>query len=50
VRLSPRNGRAVISSRVRVATSQTMLAVAEMSDGSLWSATAEVEVTVSGCG
>jgi sulfur-oxidizing protein SoxY len=49
-RLSPRNGRAVVSSRVRVATSQTILAVAELSDGSLWSATTEVEVTVSGCG
>lgn len=50
VRLSPRNGRAVVSSRVRVATSQTILAVAELSDGSLWSGTTEIEVTVSGCG
>ena len=50
VTLGPWNGKAVVSSRIRLATSQQVLAVAEMSDGSLWSAAAEIEVTVSSCG
>ncbi len=50
VELGPWNGRPEVASRIRLATSQQVLAVAEMSDGSLWSAAAEVEVTVSSCG
>jgi sulfur-oxidizing protein SoxY len=50
VQLGPHNGRARISSRIRVGTSQKMSAVAVMNDGSIWSATADIEVTVSGCG
>jgi sulfur-oxidizing protein SoxY len=50
VQLGPYNGRARISSRIRVATSQQMSAVAVMSDGTLWSAAVDIEVTVSGCG
>ena len=50
VELGPHNGRARISSRIRVATSQQMSAVAVMSDGTLWSAAVEVEVTVAACG
>jgi sulfur-oxidizing protein SoxY len=50
VYLGPWNGRAVVTSRVRLATTQQVLAVAVMSDGSLWSAAYEVEVTASGCG
>ena len=34
---------------MRVAVSQQLHAVAVMSDGSLWSAAVEVEVTVGGC-
>ncbi len=49
-RLGPYNGRATVSSRIRVATSQQILAVATMSDGSLWSAAAEIEVVTSDCG
>ena len=47
--LSPRNGRARVSTRVRVAISQHLHAIAVMSDDSLWSAAVEVEVTVGGC-
>ncbi len=47
--LGPHNARASVSSRIRLAVSQQVLAVAVMSDGSLWSASAEVEVTVGGC-
>ncbi len=48
--LGPYNGKAVVSSRVRVATSQQIIAVAMLSDGSLWSAAADVEVVTSECG
>jgi sulfur-oxidizing protein SoxY len=48
-RLGPRAGRAAVSTRVRLADSQTVHAVAELSDGSLWSGSAEVIVTVSAC-
>jgi sulfur-oxidizing protein SoxY len=47
--LSPQNGRARVSTRVRVAISQHLHAIAVMSDGSLWSTAVEVEVTVGGC-
>jgi sulfur-oxidizing protein SoxY len=50
VQLGPYNGKAVVSSRVRVATSQQLMAVAVLSDGSLWSAAAEIEVITSDCG
>jgi len=48
--LNPHNGKAVVSSRVRLAITQQVLAVAVLSDNSLWSAAAEIEVTVSSCG
>ena len=48
--LTPRSGRAMISTRIRLAESQTVHAVAEMSDGSVYAVTRDVEVTVGGCG
>jgi sulfur-oxidizing protein SoxY len=48
--LGPHNGRARVASRIRVADSQQITAVAELSDGSLWSAAVHVEVIVTGCG
>ena len=47
--LGPRAGVAEVSSRVRLAGSQTVTAIAEMSDGSQWMDTAEVVVTLSAC-
>ena len=47
--LGPYAGRAQISTRIRLAGSQRVLAVAALSDGSFWSATADVEVTASAC-
>ncbi|HEX7052678.1 MAG TPA: thiosulfate oxidation carrier protein SoxY [Burkholderiales bacterium] len=47
--LGPRAGAAEISSRVRLAGSQTVTAIAEMSDGSQWMDTARVQVTLSAC-
>jgi len=46
---TPRSGRASVATRIRLATSQKLVAVARMSDGSHWSATAEVVVTLAGC-
>ena len=50
VQLGPWNGKAVVKSRIRLAESQQVLAVAVMNDGSLFSAVADVEVTFSSCG
>jgi len=47
--LGPRAGRATVSLRIRLADSQKIVAVARLSDGSLWSHTAEVIVTLAGC-
>jgi sulfur-oxidizing protein SoxY len=46
----PYNGKAVLSSRVRVATSQQISAVAVLSDDTLWSSAVDVEVVTSECG
>ena len=47
--LGPRAGKAEVRSRVRLAGSQHITAVAQLSDGSFWSDTAEVVVTLSAC-
>jgi sulfur-oxidizing protein SoxY len=47
---TPECGRASASARIRLAQSQTLIAVAEMSDGSLHMAKADVKVTIGGCG
>jgi sulfur-oxidizing protein SoxY len=47
--LGSRAGRAQISTRVRLGGTQRVLAVAALSDGSFWSATADVVVTLSAC-
>src|SRR5262245_53447039 len=47
--LGPRAGRAGFSTRVRLADTQTVTAIAQMSDGSFWSDRAEVVVTLSAC-
>jgi sulfur-oxidizing protein SoxY len=48
-RLGPRAGKAEISTRIRLADSQKVIAVAELSDGSFWSDEAEVVVTLAAC-
>jgi sulfur-oxidizing protein SoxY len=49
VELGPRAGRASISTRIRLSDTQTVLAIAEMSDGSFWSDRADVVVTLGAC-
>jgi sulfur-oxidizing protein SoxY len=48
--LNPRSGKAEISTRVRLAGSQQLVAVAVMSDGSSWLGTADVVVIAAACG
>ena len=47
--LTPRAGRARVSTRIRLATSQRVTAVATMSDGSHWSDTVDVIVVLAAC-
>ena len=47
---TPANGKAEVSTRIRLAQTMNVLAYAEMSDGSVWSARAEAKVTIGGCG
>jgi len=47
--LGPRSGKAVVSTRIRMATSQKLVALARMSDGSFWSGNADVIVTLAAC-
>ena len=49
VRLTPRAGKAAISTRIRLAGTQRLTAIAEMSDGSYWSDSQEVIVTLAAC-
>lgn len=48
-RLGPRAGKAIVSMRMRLATSQKLIAVARLSDGSHWSRTVDVVVTLAAC-
>ncbi len=48
--LSPANGKAEVSTRIRLAETMHVIAYAELSDGSVWSDQAEAKVTIGGCG
>ena len=47
--LGPRAGRARVATRIRLADSQRVVAVARLSDGSFWSDSADVIVTLAAC-
>ena len=47
--LGPRSGRARLTTRVRVADSQTLVAIVQLSDGSFWSDSMSVVVTLAAC-
>ncbi len=47
--LGPWSGKAEVATRVRLNGSQTVMALAQTSDGRWWQGTAEVEVTESAC-
>ena len=47
--LGPRYGKASVSTRIRLATTQKLVAVAQLSDGTFWSHTVDVIVTRAAC-
>jgi sulfur-oxidizing protein SoxY len=47
--LSPQAGRAHVSTRIRLADSQKVVAIAKLSDGTVWSASVDVVVTLAAC-
>lgn len=47
--IGPRAGKAQVATSIRVADSQTITVIAEMSDGTYWSGTAQTEVTTPAC-
>jgi sulfur-oxidizing protein SoxY len=49
MRLGPRAGRANVSTRIRLSDTQTVVAIAELSDGSFWSASTNVIITLGAC-
>jgi sulfur-oxidizing protein SoxY len=49
VQFGPRAGKADIQTRMRLADTQTVVAICEMSDGSFWTDKADVILTLSAC-
>jgi sulfur-oxidizing protein SoxY len=47
--LGPHSGRAQISTRIRLADTQKIIAIAKLSDNSFWSVSADVVVTLAAC-
>jgi sulfur-oxidizing protein SoxY len=47
--LGPRAGRAKVATRVRLADSQMVIAICELSDGTFWSDSADIVVTLAAC-
>jgi len=47
--LGPRAGKADVSTRIRLATSQKLVALARMNDGSVWSDSVDVVVVLAAC-
>jgi sulfur-oxidizing protein SoxY len=49
VKLGPRAGRASIATRIRLADTQTVTAICQLSDGSFWSDSVNVIITLGAC-
>jgi sulfur-oxidizing protein SoxY len=47
--LGPHSGRAQVSTRIRLADSQKIVAIARLSDGTFWSTSVDVVVTLAAC-
>jgi sulfur-oxidizing protein SoxY len=47
--LGPQNGRAEVSTRIRLATTQQIVALARLNDGSVWQQRVDVLVTLAAC-
>lgn len=48
-RLTPAVARAEVTTRIRLAEDQQVIAIAALSDGTLWRTVAEARITVGGC-
>ena len=48
-KLGPRAGKAEVSTRIRLADTQQVVAICELSDGSFWSNTVDVIITLGAC-
>jgi sulfur-oxidizing protein SoxY len=48
-RIGPRAGQAKVATRMRLADSQKVIAIAEMSDGTFWTDEVDVIVTIAAC-
>jgi len=48
-KFGPRSGKAEVATRIRLARSQVVAAVAELADGSLWQTSGEITVTAGAC-
>jgi sulfur-oxidizing protein SoxY len=49
VALGPRAGKASVATRIKLADTQRIVGIAEMSDGSFWTGEANVIVTIAAC-
>jgi sulfur-oxidizing protein SoxY len=49
IHLGPRAGKANVATRIRLADTQSVVAIAELSDGSFWSDSANVVITLGAC-
>lgn len=49
-KFTPMSGTAIASTRIRLAKTQDVVAIAKMSDGSMFKDTKTVKVTIGGCG
>lgn len=49
IKLGPRAGKAEIQTRIRLADTQQVTAICELSDGSFWSDQVDVILTISAC-
>jgi sulfur-oxidizing protein SoxY len=49
VALGPRAGKARVATRIKLADTQRVVGIAEMSDGSFWTGEANVIVTIAAC-
>ena len=49
MQLGPRAGRAAVSTRIRLSDTQRVTAIAQLSDGTFWSGSADVIVTLAAC-
>ena len=48
-KIGPRSGKARVATRIRLSTSQQLMGIAQLSDGSFWSDKVDIIVTIAAC-